>query len=266
MPQCCLQLTIISNPRSLCEHLISECLAAGVKLHQPCRPISVSQPSGDKTYIELENSSSHERTSIHLTSLVIAAGAWSSSVIGTLFPDSPPFLQQAISSLAGHALVLRSPSWPPPALDNTDHVPTGSGCHAVFTTEAEGGYSPEIFSRMPNGEIYLAGLNSSTYPLPSEVDERVIDPAAIAILKKTARRLCGDKVEVLRESVCWRPVTQWGTPVVHGLSNILQSNCKVILAAGHGAWGISLSLGTGYCVAGMVQAKDMSKYVAGLGF
>ena len=238
-----------------------------MKLHQSCRPISVSQPSGDKTYIELENSSTHERTSIHLTSLVIAAGAWSSSVIGTLFPTSPSFLQQAISSLAGHALVLRSPKWPPPALDSTDHAPSGSDCHAVFTTEAEGGYSPEIFSRMPNGEIYLAGLNSSTHPLPKVVDERIIDPVAIEILKKTARKLCGDTVEVLRESVCWRPVTQWGTPVVHELSDILpSSDCKVILAAGHGAWGISLSLGTGYCVAGMVQAKDMSKYVVGLGF
>ena len=116
---------------------------------------------------------------------------------------------------------------------------------------------------MPNGEVYLAGLNSSTYPLPRLANERKLDPSAIATLKKTARRLLGDDAEVVRESVCWRPVTRRGVPVVCDMRS--QGEKGVFVAAGHGAWGISLSLGTGYCVAGMVEGKDHGEYVHGLG-
>ena len=138
----------------------------------------------------------------------------------------------------------------------------------MFTTDASGSYSPELFSRMPNGEIYLAGLNSSSYPLPSVAHERSIDPLAITILKKTAKRLLGDDVEVVRESVCWRPVAWRGVPIVAELEEKMegQEGKGVFLAAGHGAWGISLSLGTGFCVAGMVEGRDCSEYVGRLGF
>ena len=134
-------------------------------------------------------------------------------------------------------------------------------CHAVFTTDAEGGYSPELFSRMPDGHIYLAGLNSSTYPLPQTVTERVVDPNSIAVLKKTAHRLLGDDFEVVRESVCWRPVAHKGVPIIADL----KGEQGVILCAGHGAWGISNSLGSGFCVSEMVKGVDVKEYVGLLG-
>lgn len=119
---------------------------------------------------------------------------------------------------------------------------------------------------MPAGELYLAGLNSSTYPLPQIANERVIDPKAITILKDTATRLLGDDIEILREAVCWRPVGRKGLPIVTEMEETMgQEGRDVFVAAGHGAWGISLSLGTGWCVAGMVDGKDMSEYVGRLG-
>lgn len=64
---------------------------------------------------------------------------------------------------------------------------------------------------------------------------------------------------VEREGVCWRPVTTRGTPVVGKLTNQGDKEEKgkgdIYIAAGHGAWGISLSLGTGYVMAGMVEGK-----------
>ena len=81
--------------------------------------------------------------------------------------------------------------------------------------------------------------------------ERVLDPDSIATLRKTAERLLGEGLEVEREGVCWRPVTRRGTPIV----GELEGEGGVFVAAGHGAWGISLSLGTGYVVAGMVSGK-----------
>lgn len=118
---------------------------------------------------------------------------------------------------------------------------------------------------MPNGEVYLAGLNSATYPLPGVANERRIDEASIATLKRTARRLLGDDVDVVRESVCWRPVTRRGTPIVGGLEGKMGEVGKgVYVAAGHGAWGISLSLGTGWCVARMVAGEDAGEWVGRL--
>ncbi|KAL9104642.1 MAG: hypothetical protein Q9163_000446 [Psora crenata] len=256
------------DPRSLCDFLLHACLFRGVQLHQPAYPLSISSsPTGTLSSITVSNTSTLKETTIPCTELVIAAGAWSSRVFTTLFPASK--LKVPITSLAGHSLVLRSKHWPPPPLDNTDPANTEAslpGCHAVFTTEAEGRYSPELFSRMPNGEVYLAGLNSSSYSLPKVANEGRVDPASINTLKRTATRLLGPDIDVIRESVCWRPVAGRGMPVITELTEKMGEEGKgVFLAAGHGAWGISLSLGTGYCVASMVEGRDMGEFVGRLG-
>ena len=116
---------------------------------------------------------------------------------------------------------------------------------------------------MPDGHIYLAGLNSSSYPLPTTAHERVIDENSIKALRKTAERLLGNDFEVIRESVCWRPVAKRGVPIITELKG--KQDNGVIIAAGHGPWGISNSLGTGWCVARMVEEQDMSEYIGQLG-
>lgn len=247
------------DPLRLCRFLMDGCISRGVKLHQPARALSIARSSsGDPAAIEIINTSTQETSTIPCKHLVIAAGAWSSQVYQTLFPKSKTRIP--VTSLAGHSLVLRSPHWPPPKLDETEiaNPSVREDCHAVFTTEAEGGYSPELFSRMPDGHIYLAGLNSSTYKLPKVANERIIDPDSIATLTKTAHRLLGDDFEIVRQSVCWRPVAKRGVPIIAELEK------GVILCAGHGAWGISNSLGSGYCVAEMVRGIDMEPYVGRL--
>ena len=205
------------------------------------------------------NTSTNEIKTLPCTRLILAAGAWTPSVHRTLFGLSDNKL--LITPLAGHSLVLRSPLWPPPKLDTTDKRDTE--CHAVFTTDSEGGYSPELFSRMPGGLIYLAGLNSSTYPLPEVADQRVIDSNSIEILKRTAGRLLGEgEFEVVREGVCWRPVSGRGGPLPI-VKKFKEYETDVIVAAGHGAWGISLSLGTGWCVRQILEGKCVREW--GLG-
>lgn len=249
------------DPLRLCRFLIDSCISRGVHLHQPSRPMSIHRSSsGALSAVEAINLHTKKKITVQCDHLVIAAGAWSSEVYGALFPKSKTRIP--ITSLAGHSLVLRSPRWPPPRLDKTEiaNPSVKEDCHAVFTTDAEAGYSPELFSRMPDGHIYIAGLNSSTYPLPQVANERVIDPDSIAVLKKTAHRLLGDDFELVRESVCWRPVAKKGVPIVAELEK------GVILSAGHGPWGISNSLGTGFCVAGMIQEnKNVERYVDRLG-
>lgn len=116
---------------------------------------------------------------------------------------------------------------------------------------------------MPDGCIYLAGLNSSTYPLPKIANDGVTDPDSIAALMKTAHRLLGDDFKVVREGVCWRPVARKGVPIIADLGG--RGEEGVIVCAGHGPWGISNSLGSGYCVAKMVDGEDVERYVGRLG-
>lgn len=217
------------------------------------------------------------------TRLLIAAGAWSPEVFRTLFPSSK--LRIAVTPLAGHSLLLRSPRWSAEQEEK--------GCHAVFATD-ESGFSPEVFSRI-GGEIYVAGLNSSRIPLPKVATDAKISDEAVARLKEVAKRMLGlpdgeDDLEILREGLCFRPVTSSGRPIVSrvpdqkfgdGLKTRGDGEGGVFVAAGHGAWGmsswtlrflqtltvvsgISQSLGTGKVMAEMLEGQPTSANVQAL--
>ena len=217
--------------------------------------------------IRIASSDSSHEIDIPCTRLIITAGAWSPQVFQTLFPHAK--IKLPISSLAGHSLVVRSPRW---TKEHEDR-----GCHAVFTTD-KAGYSPEIFSRM-GGEIYIAGLNSASIPLPALATDSKIDDKAVFKLQVTAKRLLGvsedvDDLEILKKGLCFRPVTQKGTPILaripdgklgNGISTRGDAEGGVFLAAGHGPWGISMSLGTGKVMAEMVRGLPTSADVGDLG-
>jgi glycine/D-amino acid oxidase-like deaminating enzyme len=210
--------------------------------------------------IRILNTETHSETDLPCTKVLIAAGAWSPQVFSTLFPRAKKKLP--ISSLAGHSLVLRSPRW------RKEHQEMG--CHAIFTTDEEG-YSPEIFSRLGE-EIYIAGLNSSSLALPDLATASVVDENAVNKLMRTSKRLLGvddlkvEDLEVLRKGLCFRPVTNRGTPFLTRIPDNILSDVRirgageggVWLAAGHGPWGISLSLGSGKVMAEMIQGKPPS--------
>lgn len=253
------------DPAKLCQFLLDECIRQGVHLHHPAKAVAVmTDMRNELSSVRIEDTSSSTETDIPCTRLIIAAGAWSAQVFAELFPKST--FKLPISSLAGHSLVLRSPRW-------TGQEETG--CHAIFTN-VRPGYSPEAFSRV-GGEIWIGGRNSSTLPLPSLATEREVQEEAIAELKQTAALLLGpetgaDDLEILRESLCFRPVTPSGTPVISriqdghlgGLFTRPEAEGGVFLAAGHGPWGISLSLGTGIVLSEMVQGRPLSADVSSL--
>lgn len=54
-----------------------------------------------------------------------------------------------------------------------------------------------------------------------------------------------------------------GVPIIADLGDGGEEG--VIVCAGHGPWGISNSLGSGYCVAKMVEGEDVERYVGRLG-
>jgi glycine/D-amino acid oxidase-like deaminating enzyme len=191
-------------------------------------------------------------------------------VFQTLFPQSG--LQIPIRSLAGHSLVLKSPRWHAGVESN--------GCHAIFTTHNEG-FCPEMFSRL-GGHIYFAGLNSSTIPVPDAAAGKATPSSeGLAQLREAAKEILGagvgakNDLEVVREGLCFRPVTSWGTPIISrirdqdlgaGVVTKPGSEGGVFVAAGHGPWGIAMSLGTGVVLAEMVQGREPSADISGLAF
>lgn len=233
-------------------------------MHHPARAISVGKDIHDElSSVRILNTETHAEADIPCTRILIAAGAWSPYVFSTLFPGAKRKLP--ISSLAGHSLVVRSPRW------TEEHEKKGS--HAIFARD-EKGYFPEIFSRSGE-EIYIAGLNDPSLPLPNLATESKVDETAVGMLQKTAKKLLGahgdvDDLEIVRKGLCFRPVTKRGTPILARIPDkegidIRVGKGGIWLAAGHGPWGITNSLGTGKVMAEMIQGKPTSADISGLG-
>ncbi|KAI1494602.1 FAD dependent oxidoreductase [Biscogniauxia mediterranea] len=283
------------DPLQLCQFLLQKCLSAGVQLHHPSRALSVVTDAATGALAGLRiatatasttSPDAAPRTTLPCTVLVLAAGAWTPSVFSALFPASP--LRLPISSLAGHSLVVENKK-PPPSL-SPSQAQERRRCHAVFLAHAPSPpntaeeeeeeeeevtttYAPELFSRAAGGSIYVAGLNSSAEPLPPLPTDAKARVSALARLRDTAREVLlvgggeeeGEQIRVLREGLCFRPVTRGGTPIVGRVPPDGAMGGAVYVAAGHGPWGISMGLGTGRVVAEMVRGMPLSADVAGLG-
>ncbi|KAH0271452.1 FAD dependent oxidoreductase, partial [Aureobasidium melanogenum] len=248
------------DPLRLSQFLLDECRKRGVKVHQPATPTSVSTDTNNTmTSLNIKQTDGSE-TQVTCTSLLFACGAWTPKVFRTLFPSST--LKLPISPYAGHSIVISSPNW------TTSHEQ--NGCHAIFSTSSSG-FSPELISRI-GGEIYIAGLNDGGIPLPDLATEAKIEASAIAELKKTAERMCGipgQEIKITREGLCFRPVTPRGEPILCQVEDKKLGGVKcqggVFVAAGHGPWGISLSLGTGLIMSEMIRGVKTSCKVGRLG-
>ena len=210
----------------------------GVRLHHPAKAIKISRDDdGTLSAIRIRHATGAEHK-IPCTRLLITAGAWTPKVFSTLFPDARTKIP--ISPLAGHSIVVKSPRW------SREHE--DAGCHAVFTTMSSG-FSPEIFSRVGE-EIYVAGLNDSSIPLPEQATDAKIDQKSIDELKQVAEKLLDQDgtdvsdLQVVREGLCFRPVTKSGFPILarvpdEGLGGIDTKGGEdggVFVAAGHGPW------------------------------
>lgn len=264
------------DPARLCRFLLDECRRQGVHVHHPARAVAVLTAAAADAHEQLsgvriqaggkeeEEDTTTGATDIPCTRLVIAAGAWSGQVFSELFPGAMTSLP--ISSLAGHSLLVRSRAC-------TEQDVQEGGCHAIYTN-VKPGYSPEMYSRA-GGEIWIGGLNSSTLPLPRLPAERKLQLEAIDELRATAAALLGRTSEVTRASLCFRPVTPDGAPIVArvgdewlggGVVTRPGGEGGVFVATGHGPWGISQSLGTGMVLAEMAQGRTpLSADVSGLG-
>ena len=280
------------EPRELCEFLLSECQSRGVQVLLSSSPKSLTtDSSGSITDINLSTS-----TTLPCNNLVLTAGAWTPSLFSTLFPQSKAKIP--ISPLAGHSLLFKSPRYKTPFINPSpssrsekDQMAYAIYCAPTRTFP----YAPEAFARLARNsdpEIWIGGLNSPSLALPDTADDvkPLLNPDSIADLRRTAVQLTGlasssshnnddkidteqtsdlntDDLDVQREALCFRPVSNTGQPIIDRIpEKKLGGGVKgnVFVAAGHGPWGISLSLGTGLVVSEMVEGREVSADVRGL--
>ncbi|KGO76735.1 FAD dependent oxidoreductase [Penicillium italicum] len=234
-----------ADPLRLSQFLIDGAISRGVKLYNPAQAAAVAK-DGNGTITGVK---------------IVSLDSKKESII--------PF---------------RSPRY---TMEHEKNVYRGSS-HAVFTTHPPScGFSSEIFLR-EGGEIYIAGLNNPTMKLPSCAGDtsQLFDPSEMQKLKDVAVRLMGgipkgtkeatdetpntDDLEIIREGLCFRPVGNTGVPTIGRVGDNslgeVKANPKggVFIAAGHGAWGISLCLGTGKVVSEMIKKQKLSVDVSGL--
>lgn len=85
-----------------------------------------------------------------------------------------------------------------------------------------------------------------------------------------------DDLEIVREGLCFRPVTSKGPPIVTRIDDKHLGGIKtrgsgdggdggVFLSAGHGPWGISKSLGTGLVMSELIEGQKPSANIRSLG-
>ena len=246
-------------------------------MHYPARATRLTKDvSGTTTEIEIEHIDTKETSSLPCVNLVFTAGVWTSRVFASLFPRSNTAIP--VLGLPGYSLVLRSPRH-----DLTHERDRYDGkSHAVFTSNPYSvGFSPEIFSRA-GGEIYISGLNVPELRPPNlAMDSRqLMEKEKSAKLKRAAVSLMGkpgeqmeneDDLEVVREGLCFRPVTKSGVPIVSELPKAALGDEHTVpcggtfMGIGHGPWGISLSLGTGKVLADMIAGVPPSADISALG-
>lgn len=271
------------EPKELCEFLLHACAAKGVKILLGTRVKCLKKDEhGRMTGLELEKGV--RRVTLPCRDIVITAGCWTPRVFETLLGQR---MKIGVKPLAGYSVVVRSPRYPRHIkhLDQTGH-PVDMA-HSIFCPPGpQWTYSPEAMARMTRSgkpEIYVAGLNSETMKLPELAGQSkaLMESDKVKDIRRTAVALAGedvgdslnkDDLEIVRESLCFRPVSESGVPIVSRVDGIeaAQQDGGVYVASGHGPWGITLSLGTGLVVAQLLAgmrpsdlSADISKMALG---
>ncbi|KAH0837124.1 hypothetical protein AYO21_04585 [Fonsecaea monophora] len=288
-PESCAQI----EPRELCEFLLDECQKRGVQVHLSTCATGILTDDDDGALRGLVLASTNpdgntETRDLECRDVLISAGAWTPRVFETLFPQST--LQIPIEPLAGHSLVVKSPRYKRPFVDIAKRKVGGGTdnwlCYSIYSTAGvHWSFAPEAFARLArNGdtEIWVGGLNDSALPLPELASDvkALVDPESIRSLRKTTVQLTGrvakgaeegndDDLETVRQSLCFRPVSQRGTPLLgkipeHYLGLPPSGSGGVWIASGHGPWGISLSLGTGLVMSELISGETPSADIKSL--
>ena len=299
----------VVDPARLGLFLLELCRQRGVQVHHPAQVTSVVRDGQGKiNTVKLDLTTDSVSVELPCRNLVIASGAWTSRVFKTLFPRAS--VPIPVSPLGGYSLVLRSPrhtlldeerygrshaifstatksySWSPeifsrqgaeiyiaglndPDLALPEHV---TGEHLDHAEAAAAKYelrrvAIELMGQTARAASEDAGANGSGNGDGNSRGPSHNDSNSYALAAAES------DLEIVREGLCFRPITKRGTPIVTQVRRSYLDDCEandgsldnVFVAAGHGPWGISLSLGTGKVMAELLVGRKTSANISQLG-
>ncbi|KAK7061101.1 hypothetical protein VNI00_000837 [Paramarasmius palmivorus] len=211
----------------------------GVQLVQG-RVTSIERSNGQVSGVSYRNSDSNDAETIEATDIIIAAGAWSPSLI----PSVP------VDGMRAHSVTIH----PDPSVTISPY--------ALFTSIALRGsgrpqtVTPELYAR-PGNEVYACGSGDDS-PLPETVDEVKADPAAIERVIRDATSISSElrNGRIDKRQACFLPVVRsGGGPIVGAAPKIAKG---LYVATGHTCWGICNAPGTGRAMAELVMDGKVS--------
>lgn len=174
------------------------------------------------TGVKYRDSSTGTTRTIPCSHVILAAGAWSPTLL--------PQFDLPISPMRAHSITLQPQNGvviSPYVLFTNINFPLARGARAIDA-------SPEIYAR-PNNEVYACGPGDDT-SLPDTVDDVVIDEGACDTIREHVSSIS----EVLREAkvdkrqACFLPlVSTGGGPIIGEASKIARG---LIIATGHTCW------------------------------
>jgi len=151
---------------------------------------------------------------IPATTVVLAAGAWSPTLVARL----------PISATRAHSIVVQ----PLPSVKISPHV--------IFTEiQLSNSFAnPEIYAR-PTNEVYACGPGDDS-PLPSTVDEVQVDEAACQSIFDQLSSISDQLAEgtVVKKQACFLPSVSTGSgPIIGEATRVAKG---LVIATGHTCW------------------------------
>ncbi|KAF8909660.1 FAD dependent oxidoreductase [Gymnopilus junonius] len=185
---------------------------------------TILKKDGSVSGVEYINPATHETERLVATDVILAAGAWSPSIVDEL----------PITATRAHSITIR----PKEGITIAPYV--------LFTEiedpQASTRSSPEIYAR-PDNEVYACGPGDDE-PLPPTVDDVVVDQASCELIhshvSSISEQLRDGTVE--RRQACYLPtVSTGGGPIIGEARQIAKG---LFIGTGHTCWGISNGPGT----------------------
>ena len=167
------------------------------------------------------DSSVAEQNTLSATHVILAAGAWSPTILPTL----------PISGTRAHSITILPQSGTtiaPYVLFTEIALPAGVASHGPRRA------SPEIYAR-PTNEVYCCGTGDEP-PLPETVDDVAVDPAACEAIREHVMSISPElrAGTVEKRQACILPVVSTGGgPIVGAADGIAEG---LIIATGHTCW------------------------------
>ncbi|KIM41477.1 hypothetical protein M413DRAFT_149530 [Hebeloma cylindrosporum] len=185
-----------------------------------------------------------ETERIFATHVILAAGAWSPTLVNEL----------PITATRAHSIIIR----PKEGVTIAPYVLFTEIVN--FKTSAH--RSPEIYAR-PDNEIYACGPGDD-YPLPSTVDDVVVDPLSCDLIYSDVSGISHELREgtVEKRQACYLPtVSSGGGPIIGEAARIAKG---LFIGTGHTCWGISNAPGTARALTelimnGKIECADLKK-------